>query len=68
MRLGEAHCGFFIRAQREVVNEKLNRYSLERYQEAATSYKSDDPNKMKTAKEVVQILEILERSVEMELY
>lgn len=52
---------------REVVKEELTGYSLKRYQEAVVSYDSEDAQKMKIVKEFDLILEILERTIEMEL-
>ncbi len=52
---------------REVVKEELTRHSLKRYQEAVASYESDDAQKMKVINELGLILEILERTIEMEL-
>ncbi|HWL24307.1 MAG TPA: hypothetical protein VNR38_11265 [Ureibacillus sp.] len=69
IRLGDAHRDLFFELRWTVLNnEDLNRHSLNRYQEAFATYKSDDPKKVETAKEIAQLLEILERSIEMELY
>ncbi|MEK4486197.1 hypothetical protein MHH81_11490 [Psychrobacillus sp. FSL H8-0484] len=53
--------------KREIVKEELTRYSIKRYQEAVASYESDDAQKMKSVKELGLILEILERTIELEL-
>lgn len=52
--------------ERDFVKEPLTRHSFKRYQEALRTYVSDDPQKMTLAKELEAILEILERSVNME--
>ena len=63
----ETYGKFLQELNREVVKEELNLYSLKRYQEAVASYESDDAQKMKVINELGLILEILERTIEMEL-
>ncbi len=58
--------GFLKEIEQKIVREELSRYSFKRYQDALRTYESKDPQKMKLAKEMEAILEILERSVEME--
>lgn len=53
--------------EQEVVKEDLTRYSLKRYQEAVASYESDDVQKMQVINNLSLILEILERTIGMEL-
>ncbi|MFY3792579.1 hypothetical protein ACOQFO_12975 [Ureibacillus sp. MALMAid1270] len=52
--------------ERDIVKEPLTRHSFKRYQEVFRTYQSDDAEKVKLSKELEAILEILERSIEME--
>ena len=65
--LDEAYKEALFELEQEVVKEELTRHSLKRYQEAVASYESDDTQKMKVINELGLILEILERTIEMEL-
>ena len=51
-----------------VVKGELSRFTIKRYQDAVAAYENDDSEKMKVAKELAQYLEILERSIDKELY
>ena len=66
MYVGESYGDLLYELKEEVVKEELTRHSLKRYQEAVASYESDDTQKMKVINELGLILEILERTIEME--
>ncbi|KGR78999.1 hypothetical protein [Ureibacillus manganicus] len=68
MFMSEQHGDLYSELKFNVVNEDLTRNTLERYKEAVASYENDDPQKMETAKELGQILEILERSIKKKLF
>ncbi|MFJ7183773.1 hypothetical protein [Lysinibacillus xylanilyticus] len=55
-----------LEINREIVKEELTRHSFKRYQEAIRTYLSDDAEKIKLAKELETIFEILGRTIEME--
>lgn len=65
MYLGYTYKTFLADIKRDSVKEELTRYSLQRYQEALQTYTSRDAQKMKWAKEMGAVLEILERTIEM---
>lgn len=64
--LNEPYNNILYELQQEIVKEELTRYSIKRYQEAVASYESTDVQKMKSIQELGLILEILERTIEME--
>ncbi|MGM9948668.1 MAG: hypothetical protein ACI33P_01015 [Lysinibacillus sp.] len=64
--LGYTYKAFLSDINRDIVKEALTRHSLERYQEALRTYTSSDAQKMKWAKELGAVLDIMERTIEME--
>lgn len=54
--------------ENRVVKEEISRHSLQKFKEAVESYESHDDEKIVIASELAQIFEILERTIEMELY
>ena len=64
--LGYTYRAFLLDIQQDIVKETLTRHSLARYQEALRTYKSSDALKMEWAKELRAVLDILERTIEME--
>lgn len=63
--LGYTYKTFLSDIKRDIVKEELTRHSLKHYQEALRTYTSHDAQKMKWAKEIGAVLEILERTIEM---
>ena len=64
--LGYTYSAFLSDIRQDIVKEALTRHSLARYQEALRTYKSTDAQKMEWAKELAAVLDILERTIEME--
>jgi hypothetical protein len=64
--LGYTYKAFLADIKQDILKEELSRHSLNRYQEALRTYTSEDKQKMKWAKELGAVLEILERTIEME--
>ncbi|SOC41537.1 hypothetical protein [Ureibacillus acetophenoni] len=68
MRLGEQYEELWTELEYRIVKDVLTRFSLERYKAAVASYENDDPQKVEAAKELGEILEILDRSVDKKFY
>lgn len=64
--LGYTYKAFLSDIKQDIIKEELTRHSLQRYQEALKTYTSEDKQKMKLATELGAVLEILERTIEME--
>ncbi|TQR19436.1 hypothetical protein [Psychrobacillus vulpis] len=64
--LDEPYNDILYELKGKIVKEELTRYSIKRYREAVASYESEDAQKMKSVKELGLMLEILERTIEME--